>query len=46
MFPFEYAQLLTEGTDLKAEAGAGTEESAEAGEKADEKWNHEFGFIA
>jgi hypothetical protein len=39
-FSFEYAQLLTEGKDLEAEIAAGTEESAEAGEEADEKWNH------
>ena len=32
-----YAQLLTEGKDLEAEVVAGTEESAEAGEKADEQ---------
>jgi hypothetical protein len=46
LFSLEYAQLLTEGKDLEAEAAAGTEENAEAGEEADEKWDHEFGFIA
>ena len=46
MFSFEYAQLLTEGNDLEAEVVAGTEESAEAGEKADEQWNHGPEFIA
>ena len=45
-FSFEYAQLLTEGKDLETEVAAGTEESAEAGEAADEKWNHGPGFIA
>ena len=30
MFSLEYAQLLTEGKDLEAEAATGTEESAEA----------------
>jgi hypothetical protein len=39
LFSFEYAQLLTEGKDLEAEVVAGTEERAEAGEQADEKWN-------
>ena len=42
---FKYTQLLTEGKDLDAEIVAGTEESAEAGEKADEEWNHRPGFI-
>ena len=46
MFSLEDAQLLTEGKDLEAEVVAGTGEYAEAGEQADEKWNHEFGFIA
>ena len=46
LFSLEYAQLLTEGKDLKAEVVARTEECAEAGEEADKKWNHEFGFIA
>ena len=46
MFSLEHAQLLTQGKDLEAEVVAGTEECAEAGEEADEKWNHEFGFIA
>ena len=43
---FLHAQLPTWGKDLEAEAVAGTEESAEANEGADEKWNHEFGFVA
>ena len=30
MFSLEYAQLLTQGKDLEAEAITGTEESAEA----------------
>ena len=42
----EDAQLLTEGKDLEAEVVARTEECAEAGDEADKKWNHEFGFIA
>ena len=46
LFSLEYTQLLTEGKDLKGEVVARTEESAEAGEEADKKWNHEFGFIA
>jgi hypothetical protein len=46
LFSLKYGQLLTEGKDLEAEAVAGTEECAEAGEEVDEKWNHEFGFIA
>ena len=46
LFSLEYAQLLTEGKDLKAEIVARTEECAEAGDEADKKWNHEFGFIA
>ena len=46
MFSLEYAQLLTQGKDLQAEVVAGTEEGAEAGEEADEKWNHGPGFIA
>ena len=46
LFSFEYAQLLTEGKDLEAQAVAGTKESAETGEEADEKWNHGTGFIA
>jgi hypothetical protein len=41
----EYTQLLTQGKDLEAEVVARTEESAEAGEKAAGKWNHEFSFI-
>ena len=46
LFSLQYAQLLPEGKDLKAEVVARTEECAEAGEEADKKWNHEFGFIA
>jgi hypothetical protein len=46
MFSLEYAQLLTQGKDLDAEAVTGTEESAEANEEADNKWNHELGFVA
>jgi hypothetical protein len=42
----EYAQLLTEGKDLEAEAVAQTEEGAKTGEEAHEKWNHELGLIA
>jgi hypothetical protein len=45
MFSPECAQLLPEGKDLQAEAVAGTEESAEANEEADKKWNHELGCI-
>jgi len=32
--------------DVEAEVAARTEEAAEAGEEADEKWNHGPGFIA
>ncbi len=46
LFSLEHAQLLAEGEDLEAEVVTGTEEYAEAGEEADEKWNHEFGFKA
>ncbi len=42
----EYAQLLTEGKYFETEIVAGTEERAETGKKAKEKWNHEFRFIA
>jgi hypothetical protein len=38
--------MATHSQDLEAEAVAGTEECAEAGKEADEKRNHEFGFIA
>jgi hypothetical protein len=41
-----HTQLLTEGKDLEAKVVAGTEESAEAGEEAEEKWNQGTGFIA
>ena len=37
MFSLEYAQLLTEGKDLQAEAVTGTEEGIEEGEEANEK---------
>ena len=46
VFSLEYAQSLTEGQDLQAETVAGTEEGAEAGERADEKWDHGPGFGA
>jgi hypothetical protein len=46
IFSLEYAQLLTQGNDLDAEVAAGTEESAEAGEEAEEEWNQGPGFIA
>ena len=46
IFSLEYAQLLTEGEDLEAEIVAGTKEGAEAGEEANEKWNHGLRFIA
>jgi hypothetical protein len=35
MFSLEYAQLLTEGKDLQAEAETGTEEGIEEREEAD-----------
>ena len=34
MFSLEYAQLLTEGKDLGAEAVTGTQESAQTNEEA------------
>jgi hypothetical protein len=37
---------MMEGRDLEAEVVPGTEECVDAGEEADEKWNHEFGFIS
>ena len=46
MFSLEYAQLLTEGKDLEAEAIRRMEESAEANEEAEKKSNHELGFVA
>ena len=46
LFSLEYTQLLTESKNLKREVVARTEECAEAGDEADKKWNHEFGFIA
>ena len=46
MLPLEYAQLLTEGDDLQAETGAGTQEDGDKGKSADEKWNHSPEFIA
>jgi hypothetical protein len=45
MFSFKDAQLLTESKDLRGEVVAGTEKGAEAGEEANEKWNHESKFI-
>ena len=45
LFSLEYAQLLTQSKDLEAEVVAGTKRSAEAGERADEKWNHGTGLI-
>ncbi len=46
MFSLEYAQLLTEGKDLQAEAVTGTEKGVEEAEKANGKRNHRPGFIA
>jgi hypothetical protein len=46
LFSLEYAQLLTERKDLKAEIVAGTEEGAETSEESKGKWNHSPGFIA
>ena len=46
LFSLEYIQLLTESKNLKGEVVARTEECAQAGDEADKKWNHEFGFIA
>jgi hypothetical protein len=46
MFSLQYRQLLTEGKDLEAEIVTGTGKGAEAGEEANEKWNHGPGFIA
>jgi hypothetical protein len=40
MLLLEYAQLLTQSKDLEAQVVTGTEEGAEAGERADGKWNH------
>ncbi len=37
IFPFEYAQLLTQGDDLEAEMGTRTEEGAEKGEESSNK---------
>ena len=45
-FSLEYAQLLTEGKDLEAQAVTRTEEGVEEGEEADEKANHAPGFIS
>ncbi len=42
----EYAELLTEGKDLKAETVAAAEKGAEAGEERTEEWHHGLGFIA
>ena len=41
-FSLEHARLLTEGNDFKAEVVAGTENGAEATEKADDKGSHGF----
>jgi len=46
LLSLEHTQLLPEGYDLQAEVVAGTEKGAHTGEQADEKWNHEPGFIA
>jgi hypothetical protein len=46
IFSLEHAHLLTEGTDLKTEVVAGTEEAAEAGEKPKGKWHHGTALIA
>jgi hypothetical protein len=46
MFSLEYAQLPTECKDLEGEVVAGMEKGAEAGEEANEKWNHGPGFTA
>jgi hypothetical protein len=46
MFSLGYAQLLTRCKDLEAKVVAGTEKGVETGEQADEKCNHEPGFIA
>ena len=45
-FSLEYAQLLTEGKDLEAQAVTGTEEGVEEREEADEKANHGPGYIS
>lgn len=46
MFLLEHAQLLTPSKGLEAEVVAKTEKGADAGEEADEKWDHGTGFIA
>jgi hypothetical protein len=38
--------LLTKLKDFRAEVVAGTKESAEAGEQANEKWHHGLGYMA
>lgn len=42
----EYAELLAQGQDLKAEAVAGTKEGAQEGEEYKRKWHRGLGFIA
>ncbi len=46
MLSLEYAELLAKRQDLMAEAVAGTEEGAEAGEERTEEWHHGLGFMA
>jgi hypothetical protein len=46
MLSLEYAELLAQRQDLKAEAVAGTKEGAQGGEEHKGKWHHGFGFIA
>ncbi len=46
MFPLQYRRLLAECNDLKTEAVTGTKEGAKARNQANEKRNHEPGYIA
>ena len=46
MLSLQYGQLLTKRKDFKAKVIPGTEEGAEAGEQANEKWNHGLAYIA
>ncbi len=46
MLSLEYAELLAKRQDLMAEAVAGTEEGAQAGEERTEEWHHGLGFMA
>ena len=46
MFSLQYGQLLTKRKDFKAKVIPGTEEGAEAGKQANEKWNHGLAYIA